>query len=627
MKKNISRRHFLAGTAALASSNLLGMNAFAATHAPQESYRLTDAAKVAQKVPFYPPALLGLRGDNNGSQSHAHAVALGNQRYALTGKIEENYDLVVVGAGISGLAAAYRYVKGNPQARVLILDNHDDFGGHARRNEFTVNGKTLVTYGGSESLDSPKSFSETAQTFLRDLGVDYTKFERYFMRDLYPKTWQLTEGVFFKKSAFGQSAIVPEKPNTENAVQMIAQFPMDDIDKKALIDLYLSPKDYWTGKSQDERETLAASTSYYDFLKDTVKLGDASMKFLTNISSEYWGHAINAISVGDALSSGYPGVNNLKLKHEDEESEPYIYHFPDGNASIARLLVRKLIPAVASGNSMEDIVTAQFDYDMLDKPEHSTRLRLNSTVVRIENNAHGTALVYLRHGDTQMHQIQAKHTIFAGHSTIAAHIVTGMSDAQKIAMGSSVKVPMMYAKIAVKNARAWSKMGVHKVYVPFSKYCLIKLDAPVSMGDYRHSDNIDDPIVLHAAGIATDFNGKTAREMYRKGRRNLMKQDYAALEQELFEVMREMYASVGENFDDVVVGVTINRWAHGYAYEQVSLFDSDDVAEKTTQLMRQPVGKIHMANTDVAWMPYLQNAVEEGYRAAEEVLHSEQKSV
>lgn len=621
MKNPISRRRFLTGSMALAGSSLLGLPATVAAAEQGAAYRVADAATVAQKIPFYPPALLGLRGDEDGSQFHAHGVAFGKQTYALSNKIDEYYDLIVVGAGISGLSAAYRYLQARPQARVLILDNHDDFGGHARRNEFTANGKTLITYGGSESLDSPNSFSDIAKGLLRDLGVDYTKFEEYYQQEkLYVKKWSLSYGTFFNQATFGKSTLVSHMPDAENAKEIIAQFPMNTVDKQALLDLYAAPKDYWAGKPSAVREMLAETTSYYDFLKDTVKLGHAPLNFLRNISSEYWGHAINAISVREAWEDGYPGMDKLKLTREEEDEEPYIYHFPDGNASIARLLVRKLIPAVASGNTMEDIVTAKFDYDMLDKLGRAVRIRLNSTAVHIENNAQGTVVAYIKRGETQIHQVQAKHTIFAGHSTIAAHIVKGMSEKQKTAMRSSVKIPMMYAKVLLKNAHAWRKMGVYKLYVPSSPYCLIKLDAATSMGDYHHSEDANDPIVLHAVSIMTDFEGKDSREMYRNGRRKLMPKDYATLKNELFALLREIYASVGENFDAVAGDVIINRWAHGYAYEQSGLFDSDEIMERTTAIMRQPVGKIHMANTDVAWMPYFPNAVEEAYRAVEEIL-------
>lgn len=616
MGKQVSRRQFLTASAALAGSTWLS----GCTVATPKYREISNVAEVAKKISTYPPALLGLRGDHNGSQNFAHAVALRKQSYALTGKTEETYDLIVVGAGVSGLAAAHRYLKSFPKARVLILDNHDDFGGHAKRNEFTVNGKTLITYGGSESLDSPKTtFSKNAHQFLRDLGVDYTKFHQYFQQDLYNKKWGLSEGIHFNQAVFGKSVVVREAPNAQNARQVIAQFPMNDTDKQALINLYAHPQDYWKGKTAEQREKLANSTSYDDFLKNTVKLGDMPMKYLNNISSDYWGHAINAVSVMEAFAHGYPGLTKLKLQSEEEPHEPYIYHFPDGNASVARLIVRQLIPAAASGSTMEDIVTAKFDYDQLDKPEHNVRIRLNSTALRIENNNEGTAVVYLTKDDTQLHQVQAKHTIFAGHSTIAAHIVSGMPDDQKTAMASCVKVPMIYAKVAVKNALAWRKMGVSELYMPSAPYCLVQLDDPVNIGDYRHSDNPNDPIVLHIVRIATSTAGKEAREMYRNGRRILMTQDYAALEKELFDQMREVYATVGESFDDAVAGVILNRWAHGYAYEQVGLFDSDETTESTTAKMQKPVGNIHMANTDVAWMPYLQDAIDQGCRAAEEI--------
>lgn len=618
MVKRFNRRQFLTASAAVASSAWLS----GYTVPKYREINAANAVEVAKKVSTYPPELLGLRGDHNGSQNFAHSVALRKQSYALTGKTEETYDLIVVGAGISGLAAAYRYLKSKPQAKILILDNHDDFGGHAKRNEFTINGKTLITYGGSESLDRPKNtFSKTAHQFLNDLGVDYTKFHQYFQQDLYSKKWKLNpEGIHFNQAVFGNNVIVNNIPNAKNAREIISQFPMSDLDKRALINLYRHPKDYWHGHSAKQREQLAHHTSYYDFLKNTVKLNDAPMKYLNNISSDYWGHAINAVSVMEAFEHGYPGLSRLKLKSEKDPQEPYIYHFPDGNASIARLVVRQMIPSIAAGHTMEDIVTAKFNYEQLDLPEHNVRIRLNSTALHIENINDGVAVVYLTKDDTNLHQVQAKHAIFAGHSTIAAHIVSGMSDKQKLAMSSSVKVPMIYAKIAVKNAHAWQKMGVSRLYMPSAPYCLAQLDDPVNIGDYHHASDPSEPIVLHLSRIATSTEGETAREMYRNGRKILVTQDYAALEKELFEQMREIYTAVGENFDDVVSGVTFNRWAHGYAYEQVGLFDSDEIAQSTTAQMRQPVGKIYMANTDVAWMPYLQYAVDEGYRAAEEAL-------
>src|SRR6185295_12854926 len=135
---------------------------------------LTPAMQVAAQPSRYPPALTGLRGQHAGSFEAAHAMARAPVHDA-AGRLEpeERYDLVVVGGGISGLAAAHFYRRARPQARILVLDNHDDFGGHAKRNEFTVGGRLLIGYGGSQSIDHPNSWwNETAKGLLRDLGVD-----------------------------------------------------------------------------------------------------------------------------------------------------------------------------------------------------------------------------------------------------------------------------------------------------------------------------------------------------------------------------------------------------------------------------------------------------------------------
>lgn len=619
MKRKISRRAFLGGSAAVTGSLMLG--------GCEKIYRIfspesTPSGK-AVTAAYYPPALTGLRGDAEGVQAAAHSAALQHKTYTLPGKAEEQYDLVVVGAGISGLTAAYLYRKQRPEAKILILDNHDDFGGHAVRNEFTVNGRLLVTYGGSESIDSPESeYSEQSKALLKELGIDYTKFETYFQQDLYEKTRNLKAGVFFNKAAFGRDAVVAGLPEAgeDDAAEIIAQFPLSEADKTALAALYTDPADYLKGKSKRQRAEFAEETSYYDFLKNYVKLPEGALKYLKNLSSEYWGHAINAVSVQEASDEGYPGVQNLDLKKDESEEEPYIYHFPDGNASIARILVRKLIPAAAAGSTMEDIVLAKFDYGRLDAPENSVRIRLNSTALLLENNGEGVAVAYMPREGSSLKQVQAKQAVFAGHSALAARVIPQMPEAQKTAALTNVKVPMVYGKVAVKNTHAFQKLGVYSLYAPEAPYCLIQLDDPVSMGGYQCPLTADEPAVIHMVRIATDFAGKSAREMYKGGRRHLNQQNPEALEKELLDQLRSIYAAAGEKLDDVLETVTLNRWAHGYSYEQSGLFDSDSSAETATETMQRRIGSIFMAGSDTAWTPYVHGAFDQAYRAVNEAL-------
>jgi NAD(P)-binding Rossmann-like domain len=233
---SISRRDFLNGVALTIAAGL------------------TPAAQIAARPARYPPALTGLRGQHDGSFETAHAQARAAGRWPLDGlPVAERYDLIVVGGGISGLAAAffYRRVTG-ASARILVLDNHDDFGGHAKRNEFMLDGRLVIGYGGSESIDSPAArYSDVAKGLLRDLAVEVARFETAFERTLYPSLG-LARGLFFAREAFGRDVLVVGEPPMRGADELtrrlakpladfVAAFPVSPASKAQLIDLYDEP--------------------------------------------------------------------------------------------------------------------------------------------------------------------------------------------------------------------------------------------------------------------------------------------------------------------------------------------------------------------------------------------------
>src|ERR1700734_3260410 len=157
MSNTINRRDFLGGTALVIAAGLTPL-----------------AQMRAEPSRYYPPSLTGLRGSHPGSFEVAHQVGREGKLFDISGlAVEQNFDLVVVGGGISGLAAAWFYREAHPNARILILENHDDFGGHAKRNEFQVGDRLLLGYGGSQSLQSPKAlYSRTVNRLLGALGVE-----------------------------------------------------------------------------------------------------------------------------------------------------------------------------------------------------------------------------------------------------------------------------------------------------------------------------------------------------------------------------------------------------------------------------------------------------------------------
>lgn len=634
---SITRRDFLNGTALVIGGTTTGL--LTACQKPQNANPSATTASAAAPHPTakpsgnYPPYRTGLRGNHAGSYDVAHQMGWQNKHFDVSDlPSEADYDLVVVGAGISGLAAAYFYQQRFADSKILILDNHDDFGGHARRNEFheTVDGKPIfrLSYGGSESIDSPKTgYSKQALNLLTALGIDYTKFEQYFDQQFFEKM-NLKEGVFFNKAKFGTAKVIAQLPDSTNADKFFAQAPLSDSDKQALIALYQQPQDYLAPMPKAKRESYLKSISYAKFLTDHAKLPATALAFLQDICLEYWGFPIDGLSAWDALNEGYAGFDKLGITLEAEAGEPYIYHFPDGNASIARLLVKKLIPNVVSNpehsknmSAMEAIVLDKFDYSQLDKPEQKVNIRLNSTVVQaanVKDNDTDKVMIGYQTGD-QLHRVTAKHAILACYSVMIPHI-TPMSDAQKSDFLQNVKVPLVYGKVLVKNWHAFKKLGVHHLYAPTSPFCLVKLDYPVSMGGYEYPKNPDEPMVIHMVSVPVPYGtGKTLREACKQGRAELYQKSYEQLEATLLAQLKEIYEQAGETLDDKILAITINRWGHGYSYEENILWDKPSEAERVLKAVQAPQGNIHMAGSDANWQPYANGAIDQAWRAVGEI--------
>ncbi len=619
MPSSITRRDFLNGVALTIASGL------------------TPLAQLAA-ASRYPPALTGLRGQHPGSFEAAHALGLEGKSFLVADRpVEEQYDLVVVGGGISGLAAAYFYRRAaGGKARILVLENLDDFGGHAKRNEFRIGGRLILGYGGSESLQSPKSaYSDVAKTLLEELRVDIDRFETAFERRLYPSLG-LSRGIFFARETFGRDALVTGDPtvmvdddlprdglNAKPVRDFVSGFPISDLGKAQLIALYEGASDPLVGKTTDEKIAILAKTSYRDYLTKICSYGEEVANCFQGRTNDFFGIGCDAIAASDAKDAGYPGFAGLALpddgKNPDLE-EPYIYHFPDGNASLARLLVRALIPGAAPGDSMEDIVLAPFDYAKLDDESQDVRIRLDSTCIHVANRDGGVDLGYMREG--KLHRIRARHAVLACFNMVVPYLMPELPEEQRQALALNVKAPLVYSKVLVHDWKPWIKLGVHEISAPMSFFSRVKLDYPVSLGNYRHSRDPSEPMCLHLVHVPGAPNqGLDARDQFRIGRQTLLDTTYQQFEARICDQLDRMLGPGGFASGRDIAAITVNRWSHGYAYTPSSLFDGDDF-EPIIESARKPAGHIAIANSDAQWNAYAHAAIDEADRAVREVLAS-----
>ena len=347
------------------------------------------------------------------------------------------------------------------------------------------------------------------------------------------------------------------------------------------------------------------------------------MKYFQSRTNDFMALSIDAVAAADAYSVGFPGFAGMNLAPISEEAaaemeEPYIYHFPDGNASVARLLVRSLIPGVAPGHTMDDIVLATFDYARLDQPKAAVRLRLNSTAVSVRNVDGGVHIGYSRGG--QLAQVRGKRCILACYNMMIPYLLKDLPAPQARALSQNVKYPLVYTKVVIRNWQSFQQLGVHEIYAATQPYSRIKLDYPVSMGGYDHPRDPTQPIGLHLVYVPTSpDSGMNARDQARAGRGKLYGQTFEQLEAQLRDQLQRMLGPGGFKHETDILAITVNRWSHGYASFSNSLFDDADENEALMNLARKPVGHVSIANSDAAWSAYAHAAIDEAYRAVGEV--------
>ena len=626
LKKSITRRDFLNGAAvALAAGAVLRPHDLLAAEG-------VAVAKNAIGKDYYPPVLTGMRGSHEGSFEVAHALSWRGEKPTQYIALDESYDLVVVGGGISGLASAYLYrQQAGPNKKILILDNHDDFGGHAKRNEFHIGGRTLLAVGGSVNLEQ-NSFSDIVHRVLEEIGVDLEKLDAARESGYMLSEPDAPYGYFLNAEQYGQDRIVHGDwasawlgAGDVRALASSLGLPAEQ--QQRLVALVEGESDLLDELSLLETLSYIKTTSYTEFLSSKAGLSPATIALFEPMIDVYYGAGPECVSVAEALLVGYPGLKSLGLTGK-LASKLYGYAtglfrfplFPDGNASVARLLVRNLIPKVAPGSTMEDIVDARFDYNQLDRSDAPIRLRLNSTAVGAINVDGAVLVSYVESG--KAYTVRGNHCILACYNGMIPHLCPELPESQKEHLKYGVKIPLVMTNVLLRSSAAVNASGPAQYQCPGSFYGAVTKAPPVSLGGNRGSSKGSDPIVLWMAHAPSPRNDgqQNARDLFRLGRHRLYRTAFATYENEVKKQLAAMFGADGFDPERDIAAITVNRWSHGYSYEYLQLYDPEwEEGQAPHELGRKPIGRIHIANSDSEGSAYLHAAIDAASRAVGEI--------
>ena len=623
----ISRRDFVQGVA-IGSAGIL-----AAAALPGCTQATPALPPGAQDLPgYYPPRLTGLRGSHAGSFEAAHALRDGAPQPAPT-ELDERYDLVVVGAGISGLSAAHFYCERHPAARVLVLDNHDDLGGHAKRNEFDLGGQLGLMNGGTMMIDSPRPYSAVADGLLRRLGIDAATLAKTIQHPEFYEGLGLGDGVFFDRETFGSDHLAVgyrSKPWRE----FLAATPLSAAARRDLQRVEDGGSDYLPGLTSNEKKQRLAKVSYRNYLQNMVKVKAEVLACYQTRTQGEWGVGADAVSALDAWGIGLPGFKGLKLEpgsipgmgftpagYADTGGSVRL-HFPDGNATIARLLVRRLVPAAVPGSTVEDVISARVDYSRLDRSAQPVRLRLNSTVLHVENlgtaeSAKETAVTYLRDG--RRLRVRSRHCVLAGYNMMIPYLCPQLPERQKAALHALVKAPLVYTTVAIRNWQAFAKLGVGQIHAPGGYHTFLRLNTTVDIGAYRSPRSPSEPNLIWMERTPCQ-PGLSEHEQNRAGRAELLATPFQTFERNIRDQLGRVLGPGGFDPAADITAITVNRWPHGYAPEHNSLFEAElPEGEQPQVIGRRRFGRITIANSDSGGGAYTDVAIDQAYRAVNEL--------
>jgi spermidine dehydrogenase len=440
--------------------------------------------------------------------------------------------------------------------------------------------------------------------------------------------------VFFHRESFGEDRLVRR---TDNARDWVMRTPLNEKAKHGLIELIDEPRDYLSGKSRTEKLAILSETTYDRFLTEICGCDPQLVGYFQNSTEGYFGVGIDAVSALDAWGNGNPGFDKMGLGPAPDRTmsasarralvdpDPYIYHFPAGNAGVARALVRVLIPQALRGRGMGSLVVTPVDYAELDRAGNDVRLRLNAPVVSVAHagrpeSAQSVRLGYVEGG--KLKTVDAGHVVLACWHRVIPHVFTDLPYDQAEALNDQQKVPLVVANVLIRNWKAFIRLGIRGFIAPSASWQGAAIDFPVSMGGYHFAENPSAPVLLTLVKVPrAPVRGLSPREQSLAGRLLLAELGFADMEREIRDLLGRALAQGGFSPASDIEAITIHRWAHGYAREYRRPWDRFwPDGPLPIETARRRLGRVAIANSDSGAYAYANSAIDQAARAVRDLL-------
>lgn len=610
----ITRRDFVNGVLVGAGASLLGMPAPACAQGLGKEWTGFGG--------------IGDYADSNGNTAvvvnAAHGIRDGRYEpfIAAARVVDARYDLVVVGGGFAGLAAAYEFKKARPGGTVLLLDNHPVPGGEAKQNVIDVDGVQLIGPQGSNATLVPGPAFGLAQEYWHELNVP-TTFDFVqpsaaaagirFARDNY-------ESMFWDEDLANVGWFFGGTFVRDPFADALARVPVDDVTKRDWLAWQNAKAPVQAPPGTDVDRWLDGMT-YGEYILNVMKLGPSVFALADPlVAVGDYGVSCTAISACAAKLLGLPGPAGTQGIGYDER---LIFSFPGGNTTIARYILKALLPeAIAGSKTFAEISGAPFDFAAFDRPNSNVRIRVSATAVAVRHagspaNASHVDVVYARNG--VLERVEAQAVVMAGGGWVNKLVVRDLPSEFVEAYAQFHHGAILVANIGLRNWRAMAMLGVSALRWFDGLGFFANIRQPMSYDGYRPPLDPEKPAIL-TLYIGFPRAGMPLVEQATLGRMRLFTTSYAQFERELRAQLQTLLGPSGFDHRRDVAAIVLNRWGHAYIAPQPGFYFGRNGAPAPPDVIRRGFGRISFGHSELSGRQNWPHAIAEGKRAATQAL-------